>query len=281
MMIFEDLVKKNFEGLSPGQKKVATYFLENKEQASYDTIAKIAREVGISETTVIRLSYALGFNGFSEMQKSLQLEILKNSTQQEPPKELEEAEECNPYLQIIEQDIHNLKQMQRHLDIQEVEKVIQSLIQADKVVVVGARTSHAAANWFALTLGFLREDVRLASTNAFKYDELLSVTENTVVFSIFFPRYSKETYQYAKTAKEQGATLITVTDNKFSVLGSISDVTLLTNSYRDEIGFNSISSVISLLNLIIVGFRKKEHEQVKSRLQKLEEFYSGFEIFFE
>jgi DNA-binding MurR/RpiR family transcriptional regulator len=69
VLSFENLVKQKFNGLSAGQKKVAEYLIQNLEEAAFSTAFQIGRKVGVSETTVIRLSYALGFNGFSEMQE--------------------------------------------------------------------------------------------------------------------------------------------------------------------------------------------------------------------
>ncbi|NOU96181.1 SIS domain-containing protein [Paenibacillus sp. LMG 31456] len=280
-LIFEDLLKGKYDGLSPGQRKVAEYILQNLERCSYGTLAKISRDTNVSETTVIRLSYALGYNSFSEMQNHIREQILENNHQTEHDKDMESTYESNLFAQILENDIKILKQTKNQLDLNNLENVISRIIEADKVAVVGFRSSYSAASWFASTLGYLRDNVSLVPMNGDIFQTLLSMTENSVVLAISFPRYAKETYKFVKSAKEQGATIISVTDNKLSPIGCISDLTLITNANRDETGYNSISSVISLLNLIVVGVRTKENIQVKKRLQKLEEFYSNHDILFE
>ena len=75
-MQFEILVREKITDLSSGQKKVAQYILGHLEESSYLTLTKISREAGVSETTVVRFAYAIGFESFSSMQAALQKEIL-------------------------------------------------------------------------------------------------------------------------------------------------------------------------------------------------------------
>lgn len=62
--------------LSAGQRKVAEYILNNKDEFSYATLAKLSKDISVSETTVIRFAYSLGFDSFSAMQQKLREEIL-------------------------------------------------------------------------------------------------------------------------------------------------------------------------------------------------------------
>mgnify|MGYP000715459575 FL=1 len=75
-MQFEALVKEKIAELSAGQKKVVQYILGHLEESSYLTLTKISREANVSETTVIRFAYSIGFESFSAMQEALQQEIL-------------------------------------------------------------------------------------------------------------------------------------------------------------------------------------------------------------
>ena len=82
-MKFEESIKEKIDELSAGQKKVGQYILANLEESSYNTLAKISRESGVSETTVIRFAYTLGFESFSAMQNELRRELLGNSFKEE------------------------------------------------------------------------------------------------------------------------------------------------------------------------------------------------------
>lgn len=66
-MSFEQLVKERFNNLSTVQKKVAEYLIQQLEKAAFSKAVQIGLKAEVSETTVIRLSYALGFKGFTDM----------------------------------------------------------------------------------------------------------------------------------------------------------------------------------------------------------------------
>lgn len=74
MDIFSCLKEKS-AGFSKGQKHIAAYIQEHREEASVSTAAKIAKTVGVSESTVVRFALELGYSGYPEMQKALQEHI--------------------------------------------------------------------------------------------------------------------------------------------------------------------------------------------------------------
>ncbi|WP_180827391.1 MurR/RpiR family transcriptional regulator [Bacillus sp. UMB0728] len=278
---FEELVKEKYDTLSLGKKKVAEYILQNLEKASYNTINEIQSKANVSETTVIRLAYALGFSGFSDMQKTIQKQIIESSNKYNARTDFDlNINSSDPYSRMIEKDIQIIKQSLNNLEVDKFEQAVNQISQAENVLVVGYHTAFAAASWFSLTLGLLRNNVRLIEYRN-EYEELLSITKNTVVVAISFPRYRKSTFAFLEKAKDQGAFTISITDTKVSPIGRISDITLLTNTNRDESGYNSISPVLSFLNLLIFGIRNKDNTQMNERLQKLEEFYKKDDAVFE
>ncbi|WP_246628988.1 MurR/RpiR family transcriptional regulator [Mesobacillus maritimus] len=63
------IIKECFSSLSPGQKRVAEYIKGHMDEGALHTAYQIGKKAGVSETTVIRLAYALGFSGFSDLQE--------------------------------------------------------------------------------------------------------------------------------------------------------------------------------------------------------------------
>ena len=53
------------------------------EKGSLYTAGQIGKEAGVSETTVIRLAYALGLNGFSDLQELMRKEWLASAESKE------------------------------------------------------------------------------------------------------------------------------------------------------------------------------------------------------
>ncbi|MDF2721190.1 MAG: RpiR-family transcriptional regulator [Paenibacillus sp.] len=278
----EQLVKGEFNGLSASQKKVAEYLLSHPDECALLTAKQISREAGVSETTVIRLSYALGFSNFSEMQKRLRERMLKTSS---APQTLavtasETADEPMTLANLIENDIAILKSLLQQLNPADVWKAVDALIEADQVLVAGYRASYAAACWFSLSLGMARGNVQLCQSAGDDYVKLAHLTERSVVVVISVPRYSREILNLASKAKEHNVRLIAVTDRLLSPVGRISDITLTTDVNIDS-GMASASSLISVLNLLVYGIKTKDSQRFQAKQQQLEQLYTASDIFIE
>jgi DNA-binding MurR/RpiR family transcriptional regulator len=277
---FEQLVKKHFDHLSPGQKKVAEYLLQQLEEAAFRTAVQIGRKVQVSETTVTRLSYALGFSGFSAMQEYIQRQILKDRGIVATEKIENANDELSPYVAFIQNDITILKQIIQQLDLSQLTKAANHLICADQILIIGSRSSYGPAHWFSFMLSTFREKVHLTQPNGLIYEKLCDLTEKSVVFIISFPRYTKEAIHIAEIAKKQGVTLISVTDLHLSPVGRISDITLITEENVGA-GTDSIVPVMGILDLILLAVSQQEPEIIQKRKQRLEHLYTSGEVFLE
>lgn len=280
-MIFEKLVKSKYDKLSAGKQRVAKYILSSLEEASYSTISQLQKKIGVSETTIIRFAYELGYTGFSEMQKAIQKEILyRGSNNHIENSDQYLSTDKEKYAEIINRDIAILEETIKNLEIDKLEEAASLITEAEEVMVIGHHTSYASAYWFSVTLGLMMPSVRLLDQkNA--YQELLNVTEKTVVLAISFPRYRKETYEIVRKVANEKGKVIAVTDSELAPISRIANVYLLTKTNRDESGYNAISPVISLLNILIVCIRKKNKELINNRLLKLESFYEKDDSLFE
>ena len=70
-------MEEEYKSFSKGQKAIASYIRENYDKAAFMTAGALGRKVGVSESTVVRFAYALGYKGYPKLQKHLQ-EIIKN-----------------------------------------------------------------------------------------------------------------------------------------------------------------------------------------------------------
>lgn len=283
MKNFETLIKEKYDSLSPGQKKVAKYLIEKLDESAFSTAMMIGRKVEVSETTVIRLSYALGFNGFSEMQHYIQQQMVNKNLHpfsSGPQIERKEEEHTSLFTEILEKEILSQRQTNHQLNETELWKVVNELIKADRIFILGMGASYAPAHWFSFQLHSLRDQVTLCPSTGEIYERLGDLSDHSVLFVISFPRYSKETLHIAECAKKQGIPLICVTDRLLSPIGRIADFTLTTEE-DSESAAHSITPAIILLDFIIAGMKVKDSHQVQARQQKLEELYTNYGVFIE
>ena len=278
-MTLEQMIYDKLPTLSAGQKKVAEYILGNKDSFSYATLAKLSKAISVSETTIIRLSYSLGFDSFSAMQQKLREEILQTpqrATIQDA------AQSTGTIRKTLNAEVACLTNWIATVDETLILNIIDTLIKADRILIAGARSSFNAANWFGNRLNLL-----LGNTYVIhefydsRFDLLSSATDQTVLISIAFARYTKWTYQYASSMKKHGATLISFTDVPSSPFVSISDYSVLAAPLKDQMGFSSMVCLYSLFDAIIAKIRDECHEHIGKRLELFELTYSDFDFFYE
>ena len=269
-MQFEILVREKITDLSSGQKKVAQYILGHLEESSYLTLTKISREAGVSETTVVRFAYAIGFESFSSMQAALQKEILG----QDGLKAEAADQESAFYDHILNKEIMIIEKSRKNLQKEVVNTAVEKLHMADYVFSVGSRTGYPAALWFGIVLGRFRENVQSVNPVGEEFfSNLMKVTEKSVVVAISMARYSKSTYRFIESAKNRGAYIFLVTDSSICPPALLADLLIFTESNRDETGINTVSSITAMLNILAVGLRKKDPKRAMERLKVLETLY--------
>jgi DNA-binding MurR/RpiR family transcriptional regulator len=277
------VIKENFSLLSPGQKKVAEFFIQNVNEAALLTAYQVGKRVGVSETTVIRLAYALGFSGFSQLQEKLRKDwLVRKYPQSEDvlPTMMEELSESHLFTKVVDQERLILQQLLQQLDTNEVLRTAEDIIRADSIYIGGFGSTYGAAYWFYYTLKQMRGNVYLSSPSGFMAEDISDLTEQSVVIIFSFPRYRKESLKLVKIAAQQGAKIISITNRQLSPIGQISDMTLTTEEQMES-DHHSIASVITLLEILIAVIHHQDIERISKRQKKLEKVYTEQELFLE
>ena len=70
-LLLPERIRTSQDGLSPGQRRVARFFLSQPRAASELAAARIGSMVGVSESTVVRLALRLGYDGFPALQEAI------------------------------------------------------------------------------------------------------------------------------------------------------------------------------------------------------------------
>ncbi len=73
-------IEKLIPQFSKSQKLIAGYILEHYEKAAYMTALKLGNAVNVSESTVVRFAIELGYEGYPQLQRSLQSHIKNRLT---------------------------------------------------------------------------------------------------------------------------------------------------------------------------------------------------------
>ena len=268
-----DLLKKLnrcYKSLSKGQKQLANYIMENYDRAAFITASKMGRIVGVSESTVVRFAYALGYDGYPELQKSLQELIRNKLTSVQRIQLTSDLKQDDVLKSVLKADMANIRATIDSIDNTAFNASIEALLKAEKVYIVGVRSAAPLAQFLSYYLNFVLDNV--ISVNMVVsdvYESMMRIGEKDACIGISFPRYSRRTIEALTFAKGRGAAIVAITDSGSSPLAEIADHALIARS--DMASFaDSLTAPLSLINAIIVAASLRRKDEVYERFSQLE-----------
>lgn len=273
-ILFEDLIKEKYSALSAAQKKATNYIFENLEKAAFGTAVQIGLEAGVSDSTVIRLSYALGFRSFGEMQGIIQQQIMDTVKPTNRPNNIEVTmvtDHTNPFTKIIEDEILGLSHLLEKLNTRNIQEATNILISADQVLVMGYYSAFTVAYDFYLKLSQMRPNVIFYRTTETEIQRLYSLTSESVVVAVSYPKHIKGTLKFTRQAQKQGAKVISVTESELNTISLESEIPLIVDVNMDrDTGFSPMSQAMVLFHLIIMCIKAQNKDKVLESLKNID-----------
>jgi DNA-binding MurR/RpiR family transcriptional regulator len=262
-------INRYFGNLSKGQKRLASFILENYDKAAFITAARMGTLVGVSESTVVRFAYALGYDGYPALQRSLQQLIRNRLTAAQRIQLSSEMESDDVLFSVIKSDIANLRYTLDTADAATFKQVIRALYRARVCYVVGMKSAAALAHFFGYYLRFVLPNVQMLTMADDLYESLMRIGPEDLCVGISFPRYSARTVEALEYAKRQGAKVVALTDSRLSPIAELADYVLLAHS--DMASFaDSLTAPLSLINAILVALSLQNKDETSARFERLE-----------
>ena len=266
---------------SKGQRIIAKYILNNYDKAAFMTAGKLGRIVGVSESTVVRFAAELGYDGYPSMRKALQ-EMIRNRLTSVQRIEVAKSmiDDTDLLKSVIGSDMQNLQATLDILEQDSFNKLIDVIVEAKNIYIVGMRTSTSLATFLGLYLNLLRDSVNVVHDTAASeiYEQIIRIGEGDLFIGISFPRYSSHTVEAMQFAKKMGAKTAAITDGAASPLNGIADVCLHAKS--DMVSFlDSLVAPMSLINAIIVAVGIRNKERVSETFERLEKIWSEHDVY--
>jgi DNA-binding MurR/RpiR family transcriptional regulator len=112
------------------------------------------------------------------------------------------------------------------------------------------------------------------------WDRLLGLEKGDLVIGISFPRYTKQTVEVLRFAKERGNKTLAITDSLVSPLAQYADH-VLTAQYKMDSFIESFTAPLSLINAIVTALGVFSKKSTMKSLNELEEVWEKQQIYFD
>ena len=228
--------------LTKTQRIIAEYVLDNASEACFMTSTEIALKLGVSESSVIRFSRTIGFDGFMDFQKALrkdyQDKVLSISSSITIPSQRiakqAKLDNSSDYInRHFKNAAHNLEEIF-------IQNSIETFEKAADLIVAATRGNICLADFFLLYLKQMVPHVTMTTTTSMSpIDHMCNISQTDCLVLFSFPRYSSQDEVTAEMARDAGASIIVITDKPSSLLAQYADI-LLTVPVDSNTFFNSM-----------------------------------------
>ena len=269
--------------LTLSQKKVIDFLCLHAEEVIFMTAAQVARRLGISDSTVVRLAPVLGFESFKEMKHHLRNQLMERfDTISRMERTVEKINTVEDVLDAVMQaDLNNLSRTAELIPKETFVQVVRILKETKDLHILGLRSAHALAHFLASAMHFLRRRANLLIPGVRDlWGEMSLLGEDSVLVVISFPRYTRLTVEAAKAAHEAGVTVISVTDSILSPLAAYSDY-VLPAYYRIDSFVESYVAALSVLNAVVTGIAFMDGGKTFEQLKSLELLWKERDVYYE
>lgn len=273
------LINQHKHTFSKGQKNIANFMLNSYDKAAFMTASKLGATVNVSESTVVRFAAELGFSGYPAMQKALQ-EMIKNKLTT-----LQRMEVANDLIgnediikNVMNSDMEKIRITMEQADHESFGHAVQALVVAKRIYVLGVRSSSFLSGFLAFNFRFVFDNVIHVDQGSTIFEVLGRIGEGDVIVGISFPRYSLRTLKALEFAREQGATIIAMTDRNNTAVAKTAHYLLLAQS--DMASFaDSLVAPLSMINALLVAVARRRADEVGKTLENLEKIWTEEEVF--
>ncbi|MFG6667633.1 MurR/RpiR family transcriptional regulator [Halomonas sp. HNIBRBA4712] len=255
----EERITADYPSLSRRLQQTAKFLLDHPQEVAFATVAQLAKQAGVTPSTLIRFSNSFGFSGFSEMQllfRSRLFDELPNYSERIRAVRSATGDELDSAQLLWEfatahQEV--LGQLPGRIDPKHLEQALDIFENARAVHVMGARRSFVVASYMTYALHHIDKPAFLMNGLGAMYGEQVkAASQEDALLVVSFSPYAQESQDVAEQAHQRGIPLVVLTDSPLSPLVRFADVSLLV--YEAEVkSFRGLTASLCLTQTLAIA----------------------------
>jgi DNA-binding MurR/RpiR family transcriptional regulator len=281
-----DEIRKQLNDFTPRHRAFAEFVLQNPETLAFLSITDIAKEAGVSQTTIVRFCNVLGYDGYAqlvrEVRQTIQAEIgsagrFKIVRRMRRDSKIKQSRSV--FENLLEQEIENMSNLAKNIKIADFYRCIDFMAKADQICIIGCMSSASIAQFFGDILSriFQRIDV-LYGHSVMASAICQRLTPKSLVFLISFPQYARATEELGRLATENRANIVVITDNNNSPIVPLATLSLFIpvsiQSYLE-----SYSAPMALISILVNAFGERFPEKTEEGLVRYDRYSSKMNLY--
>jgi DNA-binding MurR/RpiR family transcriptional regulator len=185
MRFLEKLTDSN-SSFTLSQRAIASYMQVHVDSIAFYTLETLASKIGVSTTTIIRFSRAIGYSGFADMQQAVKDEIQSKTALPERLDSMDSISGNELLKESFGMDEENIRLTLAAQNDDDLKKAIEWVSGAKKVYLLGMRSSFSLAFYMASRLGEIKTCISFSQPVCFIPKKLWEPIRMMSALPIFF-----------------------------------------------------------------------------------------------
>lgn len=272
-------LRESKDSLSTKEKRVAEYIVANKKHTQSMSIQSLAQENNVSTTTILRLCYKLGYQGFSE----LKIDLISSINSQPYGEFLQEDININDTIETVNYKVSMIEKSSIDetcalVNLNAFEQANELISKSQKIVIYGAGSSGLVAKELEYQLIKIKKDVNCHLDYSIQFSIVNTLNENDLVIVISHSGENHECIKLLTLARELNVPTIAITKMGQSSVSNLAETilhTISTENVSRIIPIRSKISQLTIINMLITNlFIKQYDERISKQINTRAERFS-------
>ena len=264
------------DSFSPQLKKAAGFILDNPNEVGVSSIREISEAADVTPNTLVRLAKSVGFEGYEELRapfrEQMRTGFVSFTDRVRWLQQVSQSGQLGPlYADLIRAAIDNIEATFSQIDAEALTRAADAIWQSRQVFTLGVGIHHAnAQNFTYLASTGMVEFHAIPRPGATPTDDLTWAGPDDVLIALTSAPYRDEVVTATRLAKEQGVTIVAISDRATSPIIRLADHAFQVTDDTPQF-FPSSVATIALLETLLSFVIARADEKI---IERVEAFHS-------
>lgn len=277
-----DMIRENYQVLTPSERKFAQALLDNYPSAGLASITVAAGNADVSVPTVARMVNKLGLKGYPQFHQALlaELEAKASGPAERRANWASEAPETHHLNRFAEAVTQNIGQTFANIDTEHFDAAARMIADTEAhLYIVGGRITQALAAYAFTHFQAVRERVtHMTASSATWPHYVLDMNPRDILLMFDIRRYETNLMRLAEIATARGVRVVLVTDQWLSPAARYAEHSF-TCWVEIPSAWDSNVSTMMLLEALIAAVQEEHWPRTRERYEQLEELFNATRLF--
>lgn len=256
----EQAIAARHGSLSTRLKEIAAFVLTHPNTIALETVATVAEQAMVPPSALVRFAQALGFDGFSDMQRLFRLRLVEQMpsyADRLAQRETGDAAEGDSLDRLVQAAHRAIDELAIETPRADLRAAAELLAAARRILVVAQRRSLPVATYLLHGLLNLERPAQLLDNQGGMLgQQLKTLVPGDVLLALSYRPYAPETLEAVRAAEVLGLAIVAITDLQLSPLAAYGRPTLFVRDAEIQ-NIRSLGASMCLATSLVIETGKR------------------------